>query len=92
MSRGSHSGHIPGDLRRPLPRLPLRLASLLHPPRQRFWPALPGLDLHERTSTADGIRLVPLEALDWAKYRRRGKDVAPPWEKGAWGDPEKGQP
>lgn len=46
----------------------------------------------ERTSTPEGLRLVPLEALDRDRYRRLDDDVEPPWEKAAWSDPEGGQP
>lgn len=58
----------------------------------RFRPSLAGLDLRERTSTAEGLRLVPLESLDWGAYHRLGKDVSPPWEKGSWSDLEHGEP
>jgi hypothetical protein len=58
----------------------------------RFRPSLAGLDLRERTSTAEGLRLVPLESLNWGAYRRLGEDVKPPWEKESWGDLEHGRP
>jgi len=77
VSRGSHAGHIPGELRGR---------------RGRFRSWLPGRELRERTSTAEGLRLVPLESLDWSAYRPLDEDIAPPWEKGAWGDPEGGRP
>jgi hypothetical protein len=78
VSRGSHAGHIPGRLTRSA--------------RLRFRPSLPGVDLHERTSTAEGLRLVPLESLNWGAYRRLGEDVDPPWEKETWADLEHGRP
>ena len=47
------------------------------------------LDLaRERTSTPDGIRLVPLESVDRARYRRFDPDIAPPWEKESYVNPE----
>lgn len=51
-------------------------------------PQLPGLDLRERTSTADGLRVVPLESIDRRLYRRLDPDIAPPWDKDAYENPE----
>jgi hypothetical protein len=42
----------------------------------------------ERTSTPDAIRLVPLETVDRRRYRRLDPDIAPPWEKDAYENPE----
>jgi hypothetical protein len=42
----------------------------------------------ERSSTADGIRLVPLEAIDRKRYRRLDPGIAPPWDKDAYRNPE----
>ena len=42
----------------------------------------------ERTATAEGIRLVPLEGIDRRAYRRLDPDIAPPWEKDAYRNPE----
>jgi hypothetical protein len=42
----------------------------------------------ERTATADGIRLVPLEGIDRRSYRRLDPDIAPPWQKDAYRNPE----
>jgi hypothetical protein len=54
--------------------------------------SLPGLDLRERTSTAEGLRLVPLESLDRSSYRPLPNGgVEPPWTKGAYGDPTSGK-
>lgn len=90
VSRGSHAGHIPLERtvsgqrggaggRARLPRGKLRT---------RYRPRLPGADLRERTSTPDGIELVPLELLDKRGYRRRGEGVSPPWQKRAYRAPE----
>ncbi|HEX2161425.1 MAG TPA: hypothetical protein VHF88_06355 [Thermoleophilaceae bacterium] len=42
----------------------------------------------ERTITADGIRLVPLESIDRSGYRRLDPGISPPWEKDAYENPE----
>jgi hypothetical protein len=50
-------------------------------------PVYPGPELRERTSTSEGLRLIPLETLDRSGYRRLDEDVAPPWRKEAYRDP-----
>ncbi len=73
VSRGSHAGHVPlGDS---APRLP--------PGAPRY----PGRDLRERTTTAEGLRLVPLETIDRSAYEPLDRGVAPPWRKRAYRDP-----
>jgi hypothetical protein len=57
-------------------------------PRVRHVPLLPGHDLHERTTTSEGLRLIPLETLDASGYRPRDEGVRPPWQKDAYWDPE----
>jgi hypothetical protein len=42
----------------------------------------------ERTATAEGIGLVPLEGIDRRRYRRLDADIAPPWQKEAYSNPE----
>lgn len=79
ISRGSHAGHIP----------------LKATPHLRFWgvgmrykPVRPGAGLHERSTTAPGIRLVPLETLSHKSYvPQRGSDIKPPWRKKVYADP-----
>ena len=44
----------------------------------------------ERTSTAEGLRLVPLESVRHRRYRRLDAGVSPPWEKRVYRDPEHG--
>jgi hypothetical protein len=92
VSRGSHAGHIPlrEELRRrhrwTLPRqmlLPVGPRARLH-----RVPLLPGHDLDERTTTGEGLRLVPLETLDARGYRPIDEGVHPPWQKDAYWDPE----
>ncbi len=90
VSRGSHAGHIPltrtvtgrrggGGGRAGVPRGRLRT---------RYRARLPGVDLRERTSTAEGIELVPLERLEKRGYRRLGEGVSPPWRKRVYDAPE----
>ncbi len=92
VSRGSHAGHIPGELRPPLPVPPSRWPMRRKRRRARFQPIFPGIEVRERTSTAEGLRLVALETLDQPAYRPLDNDVQPPWQKGSWSDLEKGQP
>jgi hypothetical protein len=47
-----------------------------------------GPDPRERTTTAEGLRLIPLETHDRSRYRRRDEKVAPPWHKDAYRDPQ----
>ncbi len=42
----------------------------------------------ERTSTAEGLRLVPLETRDRRGYRPNDDGVTPPWGKEAYREPE----
>lgn len=49
---------------------------------------LPGNGLRERTATPEAIRLVPLEGIDRARYRRLDPGISPPWEKDAYLNPE----
>jgi len=82
VSRGSHAGHIPLDRQGP-PRY-----RRGHRPRYRYRIQLPGRDLRERTTTSEGIELVPLETFDHRRYRRLDEGVSPPWEKDVYNDPE----
>jgi hypothetical protein len=49
---------------------------------------LPGRDMDERTTTGEGLRLVPLESLDRDSYTPHHPGVKPPWRKGTYRDPE----
>lgn len=87
VSRGSHAGHIP------LERTVVGARGRVGVPargrtRTRYRPLVPGVDLRERTSTPEGIDLIPLERLDKRGYRRLGEGVSPPWEKRAYDVPE----
>ena len=90
ISRGSHAGHVPFRSERRwrtgVPQPGPRFMPLPAPPRRT--PMLPGRDMDERTTTAEGLRLVPLEPLDHGDYRPRDPGVKPPWNKGAYDDPE----
>ena len=52
-------------------------------------PLYPGADLRERSSTAEGLRLVPLEAVDRLGYEPLDPKVRPPWRKPVYGDPRR---
>jgi hypothetical protein len=79
VSRGSHAGHIPFSLEGPVGG---------SRPRIRLRARYPGRDVRERTSTAEGLRLIPLEAVDRRSYRPRDPVVWPPWRKPVYRDPE----
>lgn len=92
VSRGSHAGHIPlrhelrGGPRWVTPRQ-VRLPGL--PGARTHWvPLLPGHHLRERTTTGEGLRLVPLETLDTRAYRPLDEGIRPPWQKDVYRDPE----
>ena len=98
VSRGSHAGHIPLETiierlprrARPAPRPRSRAGPVPRPIRRRYEAQYPGRDLRERTTTAEGLRLIPLEAIRRARRRYKPLDpgISPPWRKPAWRDPE----
>jgi hypothetical protein len=57
------------------------------PTRWGLVPMIPGRGLRERTTTAEGLRLVPLERVRRGRYRPLSKGIDPPWRKRAWNDP-----
>ena len=87
VSRGSHAGHIPVS-RSPRPRIRPDGPRLV--PRRGDTAVVPGPGGDERTSTAEGRGLIPLETLDKLRYRALDDDVEPPWEKEVYLDPEGG--
>jgi hypothetical protein len=92
VSRGSHAGHVPFRAgrrwRRERPAAP-RYGPL--PARPHRVPLVPGRDFDERTTTGEGLRLVPLESVDRERYRPLDTEVRPPWRKDAYTDPESGR-
>jgi hypothetical protein len=90
VSRGSHSGHVPYRSE-PVWEDPEKAGWRRYVPKRgppRRIPLLPGRDLRERTTTGEGLRLVPLETLDQRDYRPLDPEVTPPWEKAPYRDPE----
>ena len=63
----------------------------LHGRRRRRERTLPGVHVRERTTTAEGLRLVPLESIDRRRYRPLDEGVRPPWRKRVYGRPGSGQ-
>jgi hypothetical protein len=91
VSRGSHAGHIPlrSERRWSAPHPSRYPVPADHPPRRtRRIPLLPGHDLDERTTTGEGLRLIPLETHDRRRYRPNAEGIEPPWRKRAYHDPE----
>ena len=86
VSRGSHAGHIPVDHELAVP--PPRHHGGVPEPRLR--PRYPGRDMRERTTTAEGLRLIPLETLDKGSYVPSDPAVKPPWRKRVYASPEDG--
>jgi hypothetical protein len=86
VSWGSHAGHIPAGFEIDVleerdggrPRVNLE---------GRLEPRYPGVHLRERTSTADGLRLVPIETLDTGSYVPLDPRHKPPWHKKVYTDP-----
>ncbi len=93
VSRGSHSGHVPyrDEWVWRVPEGPVPPRYVPRPERVRRGPLIPGDGLDERSTTGEGIRLVPLEALDRRRYVPLDPGVKPPWRKRAYTDPEAGE-
>ncbi|MEA2399282.1 MAG: hypothetical protein QOK25_2838 [Thermoleophilaceae bacterium] len=84
VSRGSHAGHIPLTLHRTV----LPDGHGPHGWRGRLLPTRQGVDVHERTTTAPDLRLVPLEPIDPRSYHPLQRDgPTPPWAKDVYRDP-----
>jgi hypothetical protein len=49
------------------------------------------VNLRERTSTPEGLRLIPLETRRPGGYRPKDDSVTPPWRKEVYRDPESGE-
>ncbi|HEX8067649.1 MAG TPA: hypothetical protein VF520_14110 [Thermoleophilaceae bacterium] len=90
VSRGSHAGHVPTVAERTAPWSPVGRGARYRrtPPRRpRDRPAYPGVDMRERTTTADGLVLVPIESVDTSAYRPLDPGIVPPWRKEVYEDP-----
>jgi hypothetical protein len=81
VSRGSHAGHIP--LRESGGGVALEGGRLRLLPRT-YSPSYPGIDVRERTSTAAGLRLIPVEGI----AHDASFAVSPPWRKRTYSDPD----
>ncbi|MEA2425153.1 MAG: hypothetical protein QOH13_1563 [Thermoleophilaceae bacterium] len=81
VSRGSHAGHIP---LKTVPHLKKWGVAI------DYRPVRPGAGLHERSTTAPGLHLVPLETLDQKGYHPLKGGIAAPWTKKVYADPTDG--
>jgi hypothetical protein len=81
VSRGSHAGHIP--LRERGGGFELSVGHGVRWRRPAYSPSYPGIDVRERTTTAAGLRLVPVDLLP----RDMRFHVSPPWRKQVYRDP-----
>jgi hypothetical protein len=52
-----------------------------------YRPLLPGRDLNERTTSAAGLDLIPIETLPPAARRTHFDGITPPWLKEVYVDP-----
>jgi hypothetical protein len=84
VSRGSHAGHPPIDVSWPGGH-PRDTRTRRHRHERRRYP---GRDMRERTTTAEGLRMIPLEGVSPRTYKPIDDDVVPPWRKDAYRDPE----
>jgi hypothetical protein len=88
VSKGSHAGHIPLEpelVRNGRVHFTFDL-SLLRPYGYR--PLYPGVDLHERTTGAAALELIPIETLAPAvRDRTQWDGMEPPWRKEVYLDP-----
>jgi hypothetical protein len=81
VSRGSHAGHIP--LRRHGGAITFSLHDGFGTTPRSYSPTYPGVDLHERTTTAAGLRLLPVESLPSDMTFA----ISAPWRKEVYRDP-----
>src|SRR5207248_1616634 len=81
VSKGSHAGHIPTVGVQAGPHRPFGSG----PVSVTYRPAYPGLDVQERTTTAAGLRLVPIEVVRKAGLKFDG--ITPPWQKEVYTHP-----
>lgn len=86
VSKGSHAGHIPYESRWQVE--PTRR----HGPASRaltgYRPLYPGRDLHERTTSAAALDLIPIETLAPVTLGSDFGEITPPWRKDVYLDPD----
>src|SRR5215212_2455796 len=85
VSKGSHAGHIPY-------RTSWRVEPRRrHGPAERrvmgYTPLYPGRDIHERTTSAAALELIPIETMPIPAYATDFGSIAPPWRKEVYDDP-----
>lgn len=84
VSKGSHAGHIPyttrWDVERTRHGAPIRHVT-------GYTPQLPGRDLHERTTPAAALELIPIETLGEATLATDFGAISAPWRKGVYRNP-----
>src|SRR3954452_8526537 len=78
VSRGSHAGHIPLGMKPHVKRWSVGI---------RYRPLRPGAGLHERSTTAPGLHLVPLETVDHHGSKPKKGGIKPPWTKEVYVNP-----
>jgi hypothetical protein len=84
VSRGSHAGHLPVDVSWPGGHPRDHRTRRHRRERARY----PGRHMRERTTTSEGLRLIPLEGVDPRTYEPLDPGIKPPWHKEAYRDPE----
>jgi hypothetical protein len=86
VSKGSHAGHIPYETR----WVVVSPARRRGPPQREvagYRPLYPGRDLHERTTSAAALELIPIETLPPPDLRTDFGNIRPPWLKEVYLDP-----
>jgi hypothetical protein len=85
VSMGSHAGHIPYRT-----HWNVRPARRRGPPERSvagFTPLYPGRDIHERTTSAAALELIPIETLGAPALATDFGEITPPWLKTVYGSP-----
>jgi hypothetical protein len=87
VSKGSHAGHIPLETHW-APDLEIRPHGPWFQHVTGYRPLYPGSDLHERTTAAAGLDLIPIETLAPSVLSgSRFDGISPPWLKEVYLDP-----
>src|SRR3954454_22768094 len=77
VSKGSHAGHIPYETQWEVEPVRGHGRAIRHVTGYR--PLLPGRDLHERTTSAAALTLIPIESLSPAELGTDFGEISPPW-------------